>query len=539
VSIQRDLRRIATTVGVLAVASCSASDPPAVEERPAEATTAPVTSPVTSPATPVTAPVTAATTAPTTPATPPRLTRRALDAPAQVVTGVHAPGLAIAASRALLERAPVVVIAAGPDPLAEDLAAPSALARDLGAPLLLSTTDKAGAATLASEVARLGATTVVPFTPLPPAVTAALDPAVEVVDPGAAGRLPVPDRPAAPPGTVALVSPDDATAVAAAATASAVGLPVVPLAGTDPRSPDGRARLAELQATQVVALGAPGRFPGATTLAGLVRTAVAGPELPGGGQILFPGRRLVALYGHPGDANLGLLGELPVDGAVGLARQYAAAYQRVSAEVVVPAFELITTVAAAEAGSDGNFSAESSIERIRPWVEAAGAAGLYVVLDLQPGFTDFLTQARRYEELLALPHVGLALDPEWRLAPGQQHLRDIGSVSAREVNATAQWLAGVVRAHGLPQKLLIVHQFRLDMISDREQIAIPPELALVFQMDGLGPQARKLETWRAVTARGPAGAWFGWKNFIDEDVPLRAIPDTVALTPTPLFISYQ
>ena len=40
---------------------------------------------------------------------------------------------------------------------------------------------------------------------------------------------------------------------------------------------------------------------------------------------------------------------------------------------------------------------------------------MYVVLDLQPGRTDFLTQAKRYEPLLALPHVGLALDPEWRL----------------------------------------------------------------------------------------------------------------------------
>ena len=44
---------------------------------------------------------------------------------------------------------------------------------------------------------------------------------------------------------------------------------------------------------------------------------------------------------------------------------------------------------------------------------------MYVVLDLQPGYTDFLAQAQRYEEFLAQPHVGLALDPEWRLAPGR------------------------------------------------------------------------------------------------------------------------
>ena len=56
------------------------------------------------------------------------------------------------------------------------------------------------------------------------------------------------------------------------------------------------------------------------------------------------------------------------------------------------------------------------------------------MLDLQPGRTDFLTQAKLYAELLKQPHVGLALDPEWRLKPDQVHLVQIGSVSAEEIN---------------------------------------------------------------------------------------------------------
>ena len=133
--------------------------------------------------------------------------------------------------------------------------------------------------------------------------------------------------------------------------------------------------------------------------------------------MLFPGRRLVAIYGHPGDSNLGVLGEQPVDAALQRAGEVAAGYDAVSEEPVVPTLEIITTVASSEAGADGDYSSESSLDHIRPWVDAAGAAGFYVVLDLQPGHTDFLTQAMRYEELLAFPHVGLALDPEWRLAP--------------------------------------------------------------------------------------------------------------------------
>ena len=216
-----------------------------------------------------------------------------------------------------------------------------------------------------------------------------------------------------------------------------------------------------------------------------------------------------------------------------------AGYDGVSPELVVPTFEIIATVASSEAGTDGDYSLESSLDHIRPWVDAAAAAGLYVALDLQPGHTDFLTQAMRYEELLAQPHVGLALDPEWRLAPGERHLHDIGQVAAAEVNAVAAWLAELTRRHHLPQKLLVLHQFRLDMLPDRSNIRVDPEVALVVQMDGLGRQETKLETWQAITAGGPAGIHFGWKNFYDEDSPVRSPADTLALVPSPVYISYQ
>ena len=118
-------------------------------------------------------------------------------------------------------------------------------------------------------------------------------------------------------------------------------------------------------------------------------------------------------------------------------------------------------------------------------------------------------------------------------------MRDIGQVSAEEVNRVATWLAELTRLHNLPQKLFVLHQFRLDMLPDREHIAVPPELALVVQMDGFGPQEIKLETWAFVTADAPAGAYFGWKNFFDEDEPMRTPAETVAIQPTAVFISYQ
>ena len=109
--------------------------------------------------------------------------------------------------------------------------------------------------------------------------------------------------------------------------------------------------------------------------------------------------------------------------------------------------EIITTVASGAAGP------RRLLQRVRGRRPASlgrrrGRAGMYVMLDLQPGRTDFLTQAQRYEELLAEPHVGLALDPEWRLGPNQRHMAQIGSVGVDEVNAVAAWLAGLTWSSG-------------------------------------------------------------------------------------------
>jgi hypothetical protein len=141
--------------------------------------------------------------------------------------------------------------------------------------------------------------------------------------------------------------------------------------------------------------------------------------LPGGGQVLFPMRRLVALYGHPGDPSLGALGEQDLRTSIARARKVARQYRRLSSVPVIPAFEIIATVAEAHPGPDGSYSYESPLSLLGPWVKQATAAGMYVVLDLQAGRASLLAQAKRYEPLLKLPNVGLALDPEWKLGPRQ------------------------------------------------------------------------------------------------------------------------
>ncbi len=504
-----------------------------------------------------------------------------------LVTAADAVALSAEAAEALFEHAPVVVVS---EQRAEPVEAAGVLALRLRAPLLLvdpptagpgvgetegATAEPAMPSRLDDALRALAPSVIVAVGAVPALATDAEVREVTIADDVRAVRradweqvLGAINRAAGPrgadtseiddllaaaaeaavrdPSGAAVLHRSDVLALAPAISAVAAGRSLVPLADTDPRA-DHRAidRLASVGSASIVVLGGDDVWGGATVedLAWRLETAATGVHLPGGGQLLFPGRQLIALYGHPEGPALGVLGEQPVDRAVTRAREVAAPYDALVREPVVPTFEIITTIASAGAGSRGDYSRRTPIETLRPWVDAAAEAGMYVVLDLQPGRTDFLSQAQEYEELLRQPHVGLALDPEWRLRPNQVHLRQIGGVDAAEVNAVADWLAGLTRENRLPQKLFIVHQFKFSMIRDRASMrADHPELATLIQMDGQGSQGSKDGTYRSLVTQDspPPGVWWGWKNFYDEDTPgVRSPGATMAVDPRPWFVSYQ
>jgi hypothetical protein len=456
--------------------------------------------------------------------------------PTTVVPGTTGVELALHTSRSLFSHAPAVVLVGERDE--PNLAHAGSVAVKLGVPVLLTVAEDGAAPTVRAELDRLAPHILVPVGDAATRWARDHTTGGEEVKPLRDARLP--RLPAAVPLDKLLVlALDRADAAAATATAKASGARVLVLADPDPRADNAVIKALSGQSTMhVLALG--GAFGPAERLRNRIDAAATGTLLPGGRQVLFPNRRLVALYGHPGDAGLGCLGEQPIDAAVARARKVAAQYGSIVDEVVVPAFEIITTVASSDPGPDGDYSNESPVEHLRAWVDAARTAGIYVLLDLQPGRTNFLTQAKRYAELLVQPHVGLALDPEWRLTPHQRHMVQIGSVGASEINDTAAWLAELTRTHHLPQKILLLHQFRTDMITGRSSIDTSvDELSVVIHADGFGSASEKMATWQAVHTGAPPHVWWGWKNFYDEDHPTFTPRQTVAVEPSPIFVSYQ
>ncbi|MGQ7297317.1 hypothetical protein [Quadrisphaera sp. KR29] len=462
--------------------------------------------------------------------------------PAQASTlvgGGGADALAAGASAALFTSAERALLVGADDTASQ--AAAAAAAERLRVPVLVA--GDAGAA----EVARLGAQVV-------PVGQQAQDAAAQrglVVaedaqslldqaqdDAGASATSPSAGGPTAVVLTTGAPEAGPAEATARAAGASPVALP-----GADPRADAALVdQLGASPQVPVVALG--DAFGPAERLEQRLAVVRTGVQVPGpeglGGQLPLAGRRLVALYGHPGTPSLGVLGEQDTAAGLARAREVAQQYAGLDALPPAPALEVIATVASSSPGPDGDYSTETPVEELRPVVDQALAAGVQVVLDLQPGRSTFLEQAQAYEELLALPGVGLALDPEWRLAPGQRHLDQIGSVSAAEVDQTAAWLAQLVRERQLPQKVFLLHQFRLSMVTGRTSLDTShDELAFVVHADGAGSPGDKEATYRALQAEAPPGVVWGWKNFYDEDSPTFSPAQTVEQQPSPVFVSYQ
>ncbi|MBF4604576.1 MULTISPECIES: hypothetical protein [Curtobacterium] len=433
-------------------------------------------------------------------------------------------------STALFASAPGAIVATAGDADAISDAAKAAASAHV--PVLLTAKGAKGGAAVAGELDRLGADW------YQAEGDVSVDTDVEQRKAPEDGDAPESTR-ASRQATVVVA---DASADAAAvATAKAAGAKVVtmPKGVTDPAAaPDVVTALHERKQHQTVLVGA--AFDALQDPEWTVRAAEGGYQLRNGGQRPFDGHRYVALYGAPGAPALGVLGEQGPEATVQRAEQVAKPYRAESDELVTPAMEVIATVAAGDAGADGDYSTELPVSTLEPYVDAAHDADMPVIIDLQPGRSDFLSQAKKYESLLKKPGVWLALDPEWRLTKDQVPLQQIGRVSASEVNEVSSWLASLVKKEGLPPKALVLHQFRLSMIQDRSALKTHPELDMLVHVDGQGSQPDKQATWKALHEGAPEGLHWGWKNFYDEDTPMLTPGQTMAdVQPTPSLVTYQ
>ena len=259
------------------------------------------------------------------------------------------------------------------------------------------------------------------------------------------------------------------------------------------------------------------------------------PQLPRGGRTIFPQYRVVAYYGAPQDEQLGALGIGTPDQAARRLARTARHYP--DGRKVMPALELISTVAASESYG-GRYSYRQSAATIKRYLAAARRAKALLILDVQPGRADFVSEVKYLEPFLRQPDVGLALDPEWHVGPGELPGKVIGSMESSEVNAISAWMAAIVQKAKLPQKLLVVHQFTDNMIRDKQLLKQPPGVALTLNVDGFGTVPVKVAKYRDFARTRPR-THNGFKLFFHEDPVLMQPRQVLKMRPQPELVVYE
>lgn len=280
----------------------------------------------------------------------------------------------------------------------------------------------------------------------------------------------------------------------------------------------------------------------ATNTDGLAWPAEA--PYPKHGAIL-PFKRIVAYYGNFLSKGMGVLGEYPEDVMLEMFRKEIAAWEAADPETpVLPAIDYIAIVAQGSAGRDGMYRARMPFTEIDKAVALAEKVDGIVILEVQAGLSDVMTEVKTLEPYLKMPQVHLAIDPEFAMKrrgapPGQV----VGTVSAEEVNEAIAYLSEIVRAEKLPPKVLVVHRYTRPMVTQAADIAPTPEVQVVMDMDGWGGMSNKLSTYEAYIVSEPV-QFTGFKLFYKNDRKwegsrLFTPAEVLELLPRPVFIQYQ
>ena len=263
-------------------------------------------------------------------------------------------------------------------------------------------------------------------------------------------------------------------------------------------------------------------------------------ELPRGGRTIFPEHRLVGYCGTPGAPALGeLQGNLPAKAKALEARATLYAGGRKT----LPVFELIAVVVQSSPGPDGKYRHRVDNSVVDDYLRAARQANALLLLNVQPGRSDFLTEVKSFEAYLREPDVGVALDPEWAMSGKGRPGAAWGQTTGTVINDVGAFLSSLVEAGNLPEKVLVFHEVVKAVVKDEASVKPFPGVVVIKSVDGLGPVSAKVATYANLMANTAAGVHPGLKLFFDEDTRnggrLMTPRQVLGLSPQPEYVMHE
>ncbi|MEN8098161.1 MAG: hypothetical protein ABFQ89_03730 [Chloroflexota bacterium] len=282
-----------------------------------------------------------------------------------------------------------------------------------------------------------------------------------------------------------------------------------------------------------------------TVAATAVPTAQPPTEMPA--LILSPGSpssyltsySLVTYYGSPKGWGLGILGESDRASMTAKLRNDAAQIQSLATDrYVLPAYHMVTTVADAFPGEDGDYNHHVELEIIEEWINYANANNVSSIMDLQIAHADLQAEFERVRHFLYHPHVHLALDPEFVMEEGQIPGTHLGRMFAAQINSIQEQMNQIALELGV-NRVLIIHQFTDSMLPDKSLLADYPHVEMVIDADGVGGKGAKIADYQQY-ANENGFEFGGFKIFYRYDALPVMTPDEIMwLSPQPSIVIYQ
>lgn len=263
--------------------------------------------------------------------------------------------------------------------------------------------------------------------------------------------------------------------------------------------------------------------------------------LPGA---ILPFKRIVAYYGNFYSKGMGILGELPEQEMLRHLKSEVVNWQQADPLTpVVPALHYIAVTAQDNPGQDHKYRLRMPASEINKALDLAGKINGIVFIDIQVGLSTVQEELPQLEQFLKLPDMHLGIDPEYSMKGGQVPCTVIGTFDAADINYTSAYLASIVRKYHLPPKVLVVHRFTSDMVTNYKNIITRPEVQIVINMDGFGFPAKKIDSYKGAIVREPV-QFTGFKLFYRYDISkgyknIMEPKDVLALYPQPFYIQYQ
>jgi len=252
------------------------------------------------------------------------------------------------------------------------------------------------------------------------------------------------------------------------------------------------------------------------------------------------GKQIVVYYGYPRADGMGVLGtfDSPDKAAKSLAGETALVDSLNGDRGATGAMDLIYGMVSSDPGPDGIYVRYLDSATTQGYIDAATKNGQRVILDMQIGRGSVAAEVQKLAPFLKNPNVDVAIDPEYAVGPSGIPIQTSGHITGDDINQAQDYLNKFVKDNNLPPKMLVVHQYMVDTISDTGGIKQVPNVTLVLNMDGIGAPADKLSMYEKF-AEQPWVQKRSYMVFLRADSQVSSEQQVLAMNPAPDMIAFQ